>query len=63
MVRGNPTLDQPEEIFRDDLVSLGMGRDRSMIVIDHIALASARSEETKRLYRKKLQAPAWRVQT
>jgi hypothetical protein len=24
MIRGNPTLDQPEEIFRDDLVSLGM---------------------------------------
>lgn len=50
MVRGNPALDQIEKILRfgDYLLSLGMGRDRSMVVVDHVALAPAGFEKIKR---------------
>ncbi len=49
MVRGNPALDQLEELpgFRDNLFGFGVRRDGSMVVVDHIALAPAGFEEIK----------------
>jgi len=50
MVRDDPALDQIEKIprFHDDLLSFRMGRNRGMVVVDHIALASAGLEKIKR---------------
>ena len=50
MFGGNPSLDQLEEIlcFRDNLFGLGMGRDGSMVIVDHIALPPARLEKVER---------------
>src|SRR6266446_5044503 len=47
MVRGDPALDQIEKIprFHDDLFSFRMGCNRGMVVVDHIALASAGLEK------------------
>ena len=49
MVRCNPALDQRQEILglRDNLLGLSVGRDRSRVIIDHIAFASARLEKVE----------------
>src|SRR5439155_23444166 len=47
MICSNPVLDQLEEIirFRDNLFGLCMSCDGGVVVVDHIALASARFKE------------------
>ena len=50
MVGNNPALHQLEEIlcFRDNLLSLGTGRDGSVVIVDYISLAPARLEKVER---------------
>src|SRR5215471_3059472 len=49
MVRCNPALDQRQEILclRDNLLGLSVGRDRSVVIVDHIAFASGTPRKSR----------------